>query len=538
MRQTSPPQSGFSRVQVTLRPSRRDVLKLGMVAAAGLAGFTSMTACGAVPAKPDQSKPQLRGGVYSHGATGGGLKDTLEPYFPVTNPDIARCMQLYEPLLRWNAEYEIEPSVAESITPNADNTQWTIRLRDGVEFHHGKTLTAEDVMFSLAKVTDPKKPGSGGTELAKFLELNNSKIVDPKTILLQLNSPYAVLDQLLAEYTVGILPTDFDASSPVGTGPFAFNRFVPGQLSQFDRHENYWDGPPFVDQLIIYDFADDAAKVNALLAGQVQSVDNLPSYLAKTIELQGASALISETGAWVPFTMRVDAAPYSDVRVRQALRLVVDRQQMIDQALNGFGVLGNDLYSPFDPAYAKDLPQRVQDIDQAKSLLKQAGQENLDIELVTSSGVGAGAVESANLFVQQAKLAGISVRLNKADSNTFYGDRYLSWEFAQDFWNTRNYIPQVAASSVKGATYNETHFDDPAFTALIDQAKRDPDPAKRKQLLQDAQKIEYDTGGFIIWGFKRQLDAYSNLVQGLAPHRYLPCSNFGFKHASFVTPPT
>ncbi len=538
MRQDDPPHSGFTRVQVTPRPSRRDVLKLGMVAVAGMAGLTGLTACGAVPGKPDPSKPQLRGGVYSHGATGGGLKDTLEPYFPVTNPDIARCVQLYEPLMRWSPQYEIEPSVAESITPNADNTQWTVRLRDGVEFHHGKTVTAEDVMFSLGKVTDPKKPGSGGTELAKILELNNSKIVDPKTILLQLNSPYAVLDQLLAEYTVGILPTDFDVSKPVGTGPFAYQRFVPGQLSQFVRHDNYWDGPPFVDQLIIYDFADDAAKVNALLAGQVQSVDNLPNYLAGTIEQQGASPLISETGAWVPFTMRVDAAPFSDVRVRQALRLIVDRQQMIDQALNGFGILGNDLYSPFDPAYAKDLPQRMQDIDQAKSLLKQAGQENLDVELVTSSAVGAGAVESANLFVEQAKKAGVNVRLNKADASVFYGDRYLSWNFAQDFWNTRNYIPQVAVCAVKGGVYNETHFDDPTFNALIEQAKKEPDAAKRNQLLHDAQKIEYDTGGFIIWGFKRQLDGYSNLVQGLAPHRYLPCSNFGFKRASFVTPPT
>jgi len=518
------------------RPSRRDILKLGM--AAGVAGLTGLAGCGAVPAKPDQNAPQLRGGVYSHGATGGGLKDTLEPYFPVTNPDIARCMQLYEPLLRWDANYEIEPSVAESATPNGDNTQWTLRLRDGVEFHNGKTLTAEDVMFSLGKVTDPQKPGSGGTELAKILELKNSKIVDPKTILLQLNQPYAVLDQLLAEYTVGMLPTDFDVNRPVGTGPFKFNRFVPGQLSQFDRHDNYWDGQPFVDQLIIYDLADDAAKVNALLAGQVQSVDNLPNYLAGTIEQQGASPLISETGAWVPFTMRVDVAPFSDVRVRQALRLIVDRQQMIDQALNGFGILGNDMYSPFDPAYAKDLPQRVQDIDQAKSLLRQAGQQDLDVELVTSSAVGAGAVESANLFVEQAKKAGVTVRLNKADANVFYGDRYLSWNFAQDFWNTRNYIPQVATSSVKGGVYNETHFDDPTFTALINQAKAEPDEAKRNQLLHDAQKIEYDTGGFIIWGFKRQLDAYSNLVQGLQPHRYLPCSNFGFKRASFVTPPT
>jgi peptide/nickel transport system substrate-binding protein len=490
-----------------------------------------------VPSRPEPGTPPVRGGVYSHGATGGGLKDTLEPYFPVTNPDISRVMQLYEPLLRWDANYEIEPSVAESVEPNADNTQWTVRIRDGVEFHHGKTVTAEDVMFSLATVTDPDNPGSGGTELATILELDNSKILDPRTIVLQLNSPYAVLDQLLAEYTVGIIPTDFDISHPVGTGPFVYKHFVPGQLSQFVRNENYWDGPPWVDELFIYDFADDAAKVNALLAGQVQSIDNLPSYLAGTIEQQGATPLVSETGAWVPFTMRVDVAPFSDVRVRQAMRLIVDRQQMIDQALNGFGVLGNDLYAPFDPAYASHLPQRMQDIDQAKSLLRQAGYEDLEVELVTSTAVGAGGVESANLFVEQARQAGVTVRLNKADPNVFYGDQYLSWTFAQDFWNTRNYIPQVATSSVKGATYNETHFEDPVFTELVEQAKREPDPERRRRLLHEAQEIEYHTGGYIIWGFKRQLDAYSNLVQGLEPHRYLPCSNFRFSRVSFVRQP-
>ncbi|MGI5130517.1 ABC transporter substrate-binding protein [Pseudonocardia sp. CA-107938] len=513
--------------------TRRDVLRLGASAAVGIA---ALSACAAVPARPAPGTPQRRGGIYSHGATGGGLKDTLNPHAPVTNPDISRTMQLYEPLLRWNADYEIEPSLAESVTPSADNTQWTVRLRDGVEFHHGKTVTPQDVLHTLSIVADPKNPTSGGVELSGILELANSKVLDARTLMLQLNSPYAVLDQLLAEYTVGIIPTDFDPARPVGTGPFSYRRFVPGQLSQFARFDNYWDGPAWVDELFIYDFADDAAKVNALLAGQVQSIDNLPTYLARTIEDQGASPLVSETGAWVPFTMRVDVAPFSDVRVRQALRLVCDRQQMIDQALNGFGVLGNDMYSPFDPAYASHLPQRVQDIDQAKSLLRQAGHPDLEVELVTSTAVGAGAVESANLFVEQARQAGITVRLNKADANVFYGDQYLTWNFAQDFWNTRNYLPQVAVCALKGATYNETHFDDPQFAGLIGQARSEADPAKRRTLLQDAQQIEYERGGYLIWGFKRQVDAFSNLVQGITPHRYLPCGAFGFKHASFVSP--
>lgn len=515
--------------------SRRDVLRLGGAGLAGLAGLEAMSGCATVPKPAPADAPRTKGGIYSHGATGGGLKDTLNPHFPVTNPDIARCLNLYEPLLRWNSKYEIEPAVAEGIESTPDALTWTVRLREGVEFHNGKTVHAEDVMHTLAVVTDEKKPSPGGVQLMEILDLKNSRIVDPRTIRLSLKKPYAILDQLLAEYTVGIIPTDFDLANPVGTGPFKYSQFVPGQLSRFLRHDGYWDTPAYVDELFIYDFADDAAKVNALLAGQVQSVDNLPSYLVGTIAQQGASALVADSGAWVPFTIRVDVAPYSDVRVRQAMRLLVDRQQMIDQALNGYGFLGNDLYSPFDPAYAKHLPQREQDIDQAKSLLKAAGQSDLQIELVTSTAVGAGGVESANLYVDQARAAGVKVRLTKADPNTFYGDRYLSWNFAQDFWNTRNYLPQVASCALKTSPYNETHFDDPKFAALIESATRETDEAKRIELQQEAQKIEYDTGGYIIWGFKRQVDAYSNLVTGLKPHRYLPCDAFGFKHASFVS---
>lgn len=515
--------------------SRRQVLRLGAAGALGAAGIGTFGSCAAVPDRPAAGTPQKTGGIFMHGATGGGLKDSLDPHFPVTNPDIARVNNLYEPLLFWNEKYELEPALAESVEVGKDAMVWTIGLRRDVVFHSGKTMTAEDVMFTLARVTDPKNTAPGGGELAKILDLKNTRVIDPYTIRVQLKSPYAILDQLLAEYTVGIIPTDFDLERPVGTGAFKFDDFLPGQSSHFLNHRDYWGRPAFVDELYIYDFADDAAKVNALLAGQVQSVDNLPTYLVDAIKDQGASPLISETGAWVPFTMRLDVAPYSDVRVRQALRLIVDRQQMIDQALNGYGFLGNDLYSPFDDAYASDLPQREQDIDQAKSLLKAAGQEGLQLELTTSTAVGAGGVESANLFVEQARAAGVQVRLTKADPNAFYGDQYLSWPFAQDFWNTRQYIPQVAACALKESPYNETHFDNPQFNSLITQASREQDAAKRKELLHAAQKIEYDEGGYIIWGFKRQVDAYSNTAMGFVPHRYLPCSSFKFQRVSLNT---
>ena len=510
--------------------SRRDALRLGGMLAGGV---PLLAACGTVPGPPDQGATQKRGGTLSHGATGGDLTDTIDPHFPVTNPDIARVNNLYEPLFFWDDKYELQPALALAITPNKAATEWTIELREGVTFHHGKTMTAEDVMFTIQRVTDPKKPAPGASELVRLLDMKNSRILDDQTIKLVLKQPYSILDQVFAEYTLGIVPTDFDLKNPVGTCAFKYDTFTPGTLSTFKRFDDYWGDSAWVDELVIYDFADDAAKVNALLAGQVQTVDNLPSYLVDSVAKQGSSAMISDSGAWVPFTIRVDTEPFKDVRVRQAMRILVDRQQMIDQALNGFGYLGNDLYAPFDADYAKDIPQQVQDIDKAKSLLKAAGQSDLQIELVTSSAVGAGGVESANLYVDQARKAGVSVRLTNA-GNSFYGDQYLKWPFAQDFWNTRNYIAQTASCSLKSSPYNETHFDDAEFVQLFEQATKETDEAKRGDLLHRCQEIQFEKTGYIIWGFKKQVDGYSNLVQGMQPSRYLPCGSFKFQRVSFV----
>src|SRR5262249_33799881 len=149
------------------------------------------------------------------------------------------------------------------------------------------------------------------------------------------------------------------------------------------------------------------------------------------------SILRSETGGWRPFTMRVDVAPFNDVRVRQAMRLIVDRQQMVDQALLGEGRVAHDLYNPFDPCYAKDLPQRKQDLDKARALLKEAGHEALSVELVTAP-VNAGVVEASQVLVEQAKAAGIDIRLRKLDPSSFFGPDYLKYTFAVDNWSPTN----------------------------------------------------------------------------------------------------
>ena len=349
--------------------SRRQLLRYTGVSAAAVAGSSFLAGCGGDDGGGPTGGAQGSGGILIHGATGGGAKDTIDPHAPVTNPDIARVSNLFEPLLFWNNSYELEPALAESIEGSEDATTWTIKMRPGVTFHNGKTVTAEDAWFSIQRVADPKAPLSAGGQLSQIIDFQSTKVVDETTLELVLNTPYAILDTLLAEYTLGIIPTDFDIANPVGTGAFAYKSFTPGETSTFTKYADYWGEPAFVDELQIQDFADDSSKVNALQSGQIQTVDNLPYNLIDTIKGAGGGVLVSDTGAWVPFTMRVDVAPFSDVRVRQALRLVVDRQQMIDQTLSGYGSLGNDMYAPLDVNYASDLPQREQDIDQAKSLL-------------------------------------------------------------------------------------------------------------------------------------------------------------------------
>lgn len=502
---------------------RRRFLQLGAAATAG----ASLSLAGCTAPASDATNLQL-----AHGATGGGLKDTLDPHFPVTVPDIARCKQLYEPLMRFDSQMNVEPSLAEVIEPNADGTEWTIRLKPGLLFHNGNPVTSRDVKFSMERMLNPDNPAPYLSDIAPIADLAGSKVMDDRTYRLVLTSPYSILDTQLASYPLGIIPEDFDLANPVGTGPFKYDQFVPGQRSRFMRFDDYWDVQASFEELVIIDFNDDAAKVNALLSGQVQSIDNLPTYLAGEIESQGANTLESETGAWVPFTMRIDAEPFSDIRVRQAMRLIADREEMIAQALNGFGRVANDLYSPFDEAYiGNDVPQRMQDLEEAKALLKSAGQEDLQVELVTSTGIGAGAVESATLFVQQAKAAGVDVKLNQVDSAIFYGDQYLSWPFAQDFWFTRPYLPQAQACALETSPYNETHWYDERYAGLIRSAQQELDVERRNTLLRDAQQLEYDEGGYIIWAFKNQVDAYSQFITGLEPAREQPISAFRFNLA-------
>ncbi|GAA3433266.1 ABC transporter substrate-binding protein [Kutzneria kofuensis] len=511
--------------------SRRDFLRAG-----GLLGLGAVAGCSADQDSRSVSAaalgPSKHGGVLRVGIAGGSTADSLDPHHPPTYTDQARVSNLYEPLFLHDAAYNIQPVLAESIEPSDHGSVWTLRLRDGVEFHNGKRFDVDDVIFTFKRIVDVK--GNGAAALS-IIDLAGLRKLDSRTLRIPLTQPYAQFQDELAQYYNGMVPVGFDPAKPVGTGPFRFGSFTPGDRSSFPRFTGYWRGDqPYVDELVIIDFPGAEPQLEALLGGDVEAIDNLPAERMATVKAAGANVLVSETGNWTPFTMRVDTAPFADARVRQALRLVADRGQLVSQALNGQGRIGNDLYAPFDVAYAKQLPQRQQDLDQAKSLLRSAGHSNLQLELFTSTAVDSSAVTAALLFAQQAHAAGINVRVRPVDSGMFYGKQYLGWTFAQDYWYTRNYLPQVAQGSLPNAPYNECHWNDPAFNSVIRSARAELDPARRTRLLQDAQQIEYDRGGYIVWGFKNQVDAYSSKVTGFIPDRGLPLSSFQFRTISFV----
>lgn len=466
-----------------------------------------------------------RGGTFRLGVAGGSAKDIIDGQYIITDPDIARLMTGWESLVVFDSKFKLRmDGLAEEIISNARGDVWTIRVRDGVEFHNGKSLTSADVKYSLLRVIDPKL-GLGGRAFLSSIDPHGIALLDKRTVRLTLTQPDSTILDGLAQYTMAMVPVGYSptaigrAKPNIGTGPYKLQSFTPGQQSVHVRNPNYWrTGQPYFDEVVIIDFPDDSARVNALLGGQVDAITNVPpAQIAVVNGHSGTHVLESPSGAWTPIVMRVDVAPFNDVRVRQAMRLIADRPQMVQQALAGHGQIGNDLYSPFDEDYDSALPQRHQDIEKAKSLLKAAGQSGLKIDLKSTNGA-LGMNEGAQVFAQQAAAAGVTVNVDILDSGTFYGNQYLKWVFSTDFWNTRGYLSQVAAGSLPTSPYDESHWPASAnrrFISLFNQAKATVDRAKRREIIYEMQKMEYDAGGYIIWGFHTTLDGYSSRLQGL-----------------------
>jgi peptide/nickel transport system substrate-binding protein len=502
----------------------------GLIAACGSSSPSSHSSSSAGSSSAAAGTPK-KGGTLHAGLTGGSSSDTADPNTIVNNTDYARAANLYESLVWLNADAQQYNRLAEEMSPNKDATVWTIRLRSGVTFHNGKPLTAEDLIFSIKRVLNPKAPGEAANALSGIIASQIKKI-DNLTVSVPFAKPYSTFPESLANnITVYVLPVGFDPKTPIGTGPFKLASFTPGQQTVLTRNENYWNAPlPYLDQVVMTDYSDETSQVNSLLSGQVDVANLLSQATIGTVTGSGKSVVISNGGGWNPFTMRVDTPPFNDVRVRQAFRLAVDRPKMLETVFGGHGTIGNDIFGIWAPEYDHSIPQRQYDPEQAKSLLKAAGHENLSVQLVTGD-IAQGVINMAQVYASQAAAAGINAKLKQVTVTDFYGPNYLKWVFAQDYWYYSPYFPQVNQATLPAAPFNETHFNNPKYESLYSQALATLDVNMRSEIAHEMQMIDYNEGGYIIPFFPAVIDGYAPHVNGILQSKTgSSFNNWDFEH--------
>jgi peptide/nickel transport system substrate-binding protein len=253
--------------------------------------------------------------------------------------------------------------------------------------------------------------------------------------------------------------------------------------------------------------------VNAQISNVVDCIAPLTYVSKSALQSSGQKTLIYNAGFWVPFTMRTDVAPFNEVDVRQAFRLLVNRPQMLDQVFGGYGALGNDIFSMQDPAYDHAIPQREQDIDKAKFLLNKHHLLPMTTTLVTGP-IYDGAVEAATVLAEQAAAANVKINLKQTSVTDYYGPNYLKWTFAQDWWGPNPYLVTASQATAKNAPLNECHYSNPRYNQLYKQALALPTGAKQTEVIHEMNKIDYTEGGYIIPYYAPLVDGYSPKLVG------------------------
>jgi peptide/nickel transport system substrate-binding protein len=471
-----------------------------------------------------------RGGRLRVGHVGAGKGESFNPARGSSFIDASRYYNLFDPLSRVSPDLDVEPGLALEWNPNNDSTIWEVKLRPDVTWHDDKPFTADDVIYTMQEMSDPKHISHSSVT---NIDLGAVKKLNDLTLRIPLKSPNARLfDSFVQQNTVIVQDGAKDFSKPVGTGPFMFESFSVGERRLCKRNPNYWEeGKPYVDEWEDISIDDNAARLNALLAGEIDMMSQLPYAQAKDQQQRGEiQVLAADSPAIQVFIMAVDIAPFDDERVRQAFRLIPDRQALIDGALFGFGSVGNDLAGRGLPFFAGDLPAREQDFEQARSLLKQAGAENLKVTLHTSDIVP-GFVEAATLFAQQAKGAGVDVEVKKEPANAYFDTSllYTKLDFAQSFWTFSSLPIWYEQALLSDAVWNETHWRDPSFDKLIREAQGAPDESTATDLWHQIQEIQYEQGGYIVWSNQQLVDGLSSKVKGMEPSSFFNLGGWNYR---------
>jgi peptide/nickel transport system substrate-binding protein len=446
---------------------------------------------------PETTGPKT-GGTLRAAFAGGGADETIDPHRVNLFADAARAKAVYDKLADLGSDMAAVPRLAESWTPDADLTVWTVKLREAV-FHDGSPVRAADVLYSYQRIANPEETFRAKQDLAP-IDLEASRAVDDLTVEFVLKYPLAEFPNSLAAFGAYIVPEgsdDFEA--PIGSGPFKFVSFTPGSEFTAERFDDYWDGAPQLDRLQIVVADEESARINALLGGQVEYAHDLSATTARANEGNDAVALVASPGSnMLGFAMKTDRAPFDDPQVRQAMFLLCDRDELVESVLSGRGQIGNDLFGLGFEHYAADISQRERDLETAKTLLAAAGVQSITLD---TADVGSGFTEAAQIFAEQVREAGIEVEINERNADTYWADILTEGQIASYRSGAMPIASHISQRLLTDSPTNLTQWHQADFDELYLQLQSTADDADREVLYQQIQQRLHDEGGYLVWGF-------------------------------------
>ncbi|OQM75586.1 ABC transporter substrate-binding protein [Manganibacter manganicus] len=504
----------LSRAVAANRLSRRDFL--GRAAALGVAAPVASL----LLANAARAAGPVRGGMLKAGMVGGESTDGLDP--AAINNQVkgvfARCWG--EKLMDVAEDGSLMPVLATEYGSSADAKVWTFKIRKGVTFHNGKEMTAQDVVATIERHAGPETK-SGALGVLRGIDTLKA---EGDEFIVTLKEANADLPYLMTDYHLIIQPNGGkdNPEAGIGTGPYKVAAHEPGVRETGARHDGYWapDKRGHADQVEIIVINDSAARMAALRSGQVQMTNRVePKVVDLVKRLSGVSIKNITGSAHYVFAMQCITPPFDNNDLRLALKYAIDRKEMVEKILRGYGTLGNDIpVNKAYPLFSDDIEQREFDSDKAAFHYKKSGHDG-PIGLKTSEVAFPGAVDTAQLFQQSAAKAGIQLEIERMPGDGYWAQVWNTAPFSASYWVGRpTQDQQYSTAYISSADWNETRFHRADFDKLVIGARAELDDAKRKAMYRDIAMIVRDEGGAIIPVFNDWVDAVSDKVAGYQAH--------------------
>jgi len=463
-----------------------------------------------------------KGGVFRIGLGHGSTTDVYDPglWENLYVQTFAAARVNY--LIEIASDGNLAPELAES-RESSDGATWVFKIREGVTFHSGKPMTPDDVVASLNH-----HRGDASTSAVKpFFDPVPDIKVDGRNVVITLNASNADFPYLMSDYHLPILPSaegKIDPTTSDGTGGHIVESFEPGVQATVNRNPNYWkaDRAHFwkadrahFDQIIILAILDPAARLNALMTGEVDLIDQVDTAAIALLEGRGVSKILSISGnAHYVFPMDARAAPFDDNNVRLAMKYAFDRQELVDKVLAGHGSVSND--NPIGPAnrYSfAEMEAKTYDPDKARFHLKEAGLDKLEVTLSVANAAFSGAVDAAVLMSEKAAAAGITINVDRVPDDGYWDNVWMKKPFAASYWGGRPVEDQMFTTACQsGAAWNESFWSNEAFDKLLVAARSELDETKRREMYQEMQRLVSFEGATIIPMYNNYVMAVANSV--------------------------